>query len=368
MQKAETKNVQMKIAVDCGKFDTKVAVLSFGEEGESSYKRFKFRTKASDGTFIDDMLEKGTVIVEIDGKTYKVGPGATKAAEMETSKKSEIHKICTLTALAECMRSQEPTEIDVVIGIPYQICIIPEERIDYKNYILPDKEHTIKIMCNSKKDPTNVVFHIKKKLVYPESIGVLYMYPTISSELTGIVDIGNLNINNTYCDMFQPVQDKSFTEELGGEMLISGLAQTLSSELGSRVDTNLVAATLKKPLKDRFLVFKNKDEAISEKSKKIIDKYLEDYVRDIKEKLNVKKWPLDFMQLVFVGGTTSLVKNEIIKVFGENVFIPDDPEYANVEGFLKKMCADDKIDELSDLMLEYKGKLQKERSGEKLTQ
>ena len=50
------------------------------------------------------------------------------------------------------------------------------------------------------------------------------------------------------------------------------------------------------------------------------------------------------MQLAFIGGTTKLLKEEIKVVFGENVFIPDDPEYVNAEGFLKKLCASVNID------------------------
>ena len=44
------------------------------------------------------------------------------------------------------------------------------------------------------------------------------------------------------------------------------------------------------------------------------------------------------------ASTAKLLKNEIYEVFGEDTFIPEQPEYVNVCGFLKKMCADDGID------------------------
>ena len=86
------------------------------------------------------------------------------------------------------------------------------------------------------------------------------------------------------------------------------------------------------------------NEEIRDKSKKIIDEYLLEHVRTIKRKCDTRHWPLEFMDIVCVGGTSKLLKREIEEVFGVNTFIPEDPEYSNVRGFLKKLCADDGID------------------------
>ena len=48
--------------------------------------------------------------------------------------------------------------------------------------------------------------------------------------------------------------------------------------------------------------------------------------------------------LLSTGGTAKLLVHEIHAVFGEHAFIPEDPEYVNVDGFLRKMCADFGID------------------------
>lgn len=39
------------------------------------------------------------------------------------------------------------------------------------------------------------------------------------------------------------------------------------------------------------------------------------------------------------GGTAKLLEREIRKVFGENVAVYDEPEFLNVTGFLKRLCA-----------------------------
>ena len=330
------------IGIDSGKFQTKGA--SYNDETRD-YVTVKFRTKASAGEFRDDMLGAATYLAEVDGKVYKVGYEARKEAELETSKKSEIHKVSTLATIASILADGHKEKdfdeaVNVVAGIPYQTCCVVSERLEYKDYILPKGPITVTVKRTSTEDPIPVTFHFEKRLVYPESIGVTYMYPKQLSGVSGIVDIGNLNINNTYCDSFSLIEENSFTDEMGGKILISGLAQQLSSEMGARVSDDLVAKTLMKKKEERFLVATNGAKGVAEKSKAIIDAYLLEHVEGIKRKCDARHWPLSFMNIVVIGGTAELLKYELREVFGENIFIPERPEFVNVEGFLKKLCAD----------------------------
>lgn len=335
------------VAVDCGKYDTKVAVY---DAETAEYKRFKFRTKVSSGTFEDDMLGANTYLSKIgEGAVCKVGAEARKEAELETSKRSDIHKTCTLTAIALAIaeghvEQDYDEEVNVVVGIPYQTCCIVEERLAYKDYILPKEPQKIQVKTSSSGPVVDVSFHFGKRLVYPESIGVLYRYPQKLSGITGVIDIGNLNINAAYCDSFMITEESSFTDELGGKILISGLAQQLTTEMNARCSEDLVAKVLTRGLENRCLNAKNGDKTIDEKSRKIIDAYLLEHTEMIKRKCDSKRWPLSFMNLAMIGGTSQLLSRELKIVFGENIFIPGKPEFVNVEGFLKKMCADDNIE------------------------
>ena len=59
------------IAIDCGKFNTKVS--AYNSETEKVLQ-FRQRTKICDGTFDDDMFDKGTYITQVDGgNVYKIG-------------------------------------------------------------------------------------------------------------------------------------------------------------------------------------------------------------------------------------------------------------------------------------------------------
>ena len=329
-------------AVDCGKYNTKAAYVT-----DNAVERFKFRTKISPGTFDDDMFGKGSFIVQVDdGPVFKVGSEGKTEPVLETSKKSEVHRVCTMAAIGSMCGITGMQEVNIAIGIPLQLCENPEERIAYKDYILgkEGESHTVRIKTSPDEEVKEITFRFAKRYVYPEGIGVIYEYPSRLSGPTAIIDIGNLNINNSYVDRFNINAESCFTDELGGKILISELAETLTTELGSRVDENLVASLLLRPYESRELVPRSGDRAVADKSRQIIDRYLIDHVTKIKRKCDTRHWPLNFMDVVCVGGTSKLLARELKIVFGEDTFIPQDPEYTNVMGFLKRMCASLNID------------------------
>lgn len=325
------------IAVDSGKYATKVAVY---DKEKESVKMFKLRTKIGAGNFKDDALEASTIIAEYNGKVYKVGNGALQEAELNTSKASEVHKICTLAAIAMCTSSNEVDEVHAAIGIPVKEWENVEKRLEYKNYILPDEEVCIKVMTKSGLDPVEKRFRIVSKHVYPESQGALFLKHVVpfNSGSVAVMDLGNLNINCTCWNNRELDRQYSLTDELGGNILISGLSQELSAAF-SRCDENYVAKVLRLPKNERMLKPNRPNPEIEEESKKMINEYLLNHVKMIKRKCDAKRWSLDFMELVFIGGTSSLLKDEIHEIFGEEAYIPEHPEYANVAGFLRVMCA-----------------------------
>ena len=331
------KSTDRYIAVDCGKFGTKVAIYN----SETNHiSKFQFRTMMDNGNFLDDALERNTFIAEYDGKTYKVGNGATKEATLETTKTSEIHKVATLCAIALLVNDGD--NVHVAIGCPVKVFEVVEKRIEYKDFILPQGEVTIKLKIKSDAEPITKTFNIipTSRFVYPETAGVLYLdMKKYADNTCGIIDIGGLNSNGCQYEDFEILHKYSFTNEFGGNNLVSGLSQDLTSAFGARCSEDYIRKLIRLPLDQRKLVPNNGNAEIQEKSKNIITEYMIDYVKDIKRSCDAKNWPLEYMDLTFVGGTTKILENEIKKVFGENIYIPQNPEYANVLGFLRRLCA-----------------------------
>lgn len=336
------------IAIDCGKYNTKTN--SFDGQKE---KKFAFRTKFSEGTFDDDMVGKGSYIVQIDdGPVYKVGYKGHISPDMEDTKKTDIHRICSLAACAIALGDGDHPDVHAAIGMPVSKIDIVKERKEYKDFIFGEEgvTHTVVYMGDDLVKHT-ITFCFTVRNVYPEGIGVVYEHSKRCGGQVGVIDIGNLNVNALYVNNGIPEDDMCFTDKGGGNEIMDSLANELTRLLGSTVTPNIVAQALLLPTKpghtyeDRHLITAGgRNKAVEAKSKEIIDRELQDHVESIKAKCkSIGKWPLDFMNLVFVGGTTVLLQKEIRECFGENCFIPEDPAFENASGFLKLLCWSDGI-------------------------
>lgn len=330
------------IAVDPGKHATKVAIY---DKEKNETKVFSFKTRFNDGDFEDDSLEKNTFICEVDGKVYKVGNAATTQAEQVTSKQTEIHKLCGLIGIALCCSDGEVDNVHVAVSIPVKEWEVVEKRNAYKAYMLPEGTQKIKVKTSSAGEIKEKSFNIVSRYAFPESQGALFLDNAEDNveSMAAIVDIGHLNINCTIWDNFELDRKASVTNELGGGILISGLSQMLSAEF-SRCDEKYVEKLLlREDHNDRCLKPKNPDAYpdMEDRSRKLIKEYLLSHVRDIKACLDARKWSLDFMNLIFMGGTSMILEDEIREVFGSEVYIPEHAEFANALGFLRILCTKD---------------------------
>lgn len=337
------------IAIDSGKFATKVAEYI---KSENRVKKFSLRTKVSEGDFRDDAIEDKTVVVQIDGTTYKIGNGARgSGAELETNKKSDMHRLCTMTAIAMLASSNEKDEIYVAIGLPAKDWSVVSKRMDFKEYILPEGDVTVSIKKDSNSPVVKKTFTIKGKYVFPESIGALFMDETIDmispTSITGVIDLGNLNLNATLWQGTELVQDKSCTADLGGAILIQELSQEITSNIVT-CDELLTANILKSSTEDRHLPDNiNLTKEQVEESRVLIKRVLKQHAEKVKRCCHARNWSLDITRIIAIGGTSQDIAEELHEVFGNITILPDST-YCNVLGYLRMMCA--RIPEINDII------------------
>ena len=323
------------IAIDAGKSATKVAMF---HSGNKEAKTFSFATKISQGDFRDDALEKKTAIAKINGVTYKIGNGATKMAGLETSKNSDIHRNCILAAIAMACAEKEDNKVHAAIGMPVSEWENVAKRVAFKKFIFPEKEYTIEVKTGVERPIQKKTFSIESIHVYPETQGALFIGDTVDSGDAAVIDLGFQNNNCTVWSDFELNHKYSITGNLGGGRLLANIARNLSREFTFCDETTVMNILLKKE-EERFLIAnKDPDGKIKEKSHQIIMDTMMNYVKDIRRDCDAAEWPIDYMKLYFIGGTSLLLKNEIIKVFGDGIYIPEKPEYANCLGFLRVMC------------------------------
>ena len=162
------------VAIDTGKFATKVASY---DANKKATKKFSIRTAHCEGDFRDDAVEENTVIIQVgEGEVYKVGNGARGiGAELTTDKKLEVHRVCAMTALASVASKKEEDEFYVAVLLPAKDWASVPKREDFRDFILPEGKVSVKIKGSGDSPIMEKTFTIKKKYVFPESMGATLM-------------------------------------------------------------------------------------------------------------------------------------------------------------------------------------------------
>lgn len=324
------------IGIDAGKYAVKAAAY---DKETNKIKKFSFKTKICNGDMRDDALESNTNLVSYGDVTYKIGDGARgNGAELQTSKMDDIHKFCILTAIAKFCEDDILEEVNIAIGLPASEWAVVSKREDYKAFMFSDDVIEIWIREDNSMIMHKKRFKIINKFVLPESIGALFMddSPVISKDsYVGVLDLGNLNLNATLWQGTELCQDDSLTDELGGSILTQGLSQELSAEF-SRCNEDMTSQILGREKELRYLTSNTRD--IKEESAALINKYLLEHAKKIKRVCDGKRWPLDYMNIIAIGGTSVILANELREVFGD-ITILNNSYFCNALGFLRIMCS-----------------------------
>lgn len=322
------------IAVDAGKGSTKIAYYA---QGCTSAKAVLFRTKVSAGDFRDDALEQHTILMEYEGVTYKIGNGATREATQETTKQDDIHRLCAIASIAMCCSSKEKEVVHAAIGMPVNEWENVAKRVAFKDYIFPKGEVHVKLKISSDSPVVEKVFTIASTHVYPETQGALFIDEETKLGKVGVIDLGHKNNNCTIWEEGELQHKYSITGNLGGGRLSANIARALTKEF-TYCDEDTVIRLLAGPKDERFLHSNRHDESVENRSREIINEELLKHVKDIRRACDLAEWPVDYMSLYFIGGTSTILSDQVIDVFGNGIYIPHRPEFANALGFLRVMC------------------------------
>ena len=303
------------IAVDTGKFATKAVTL----RGDGSERFITFRTK-SEETQRSEAQGK-SYIVEYKGKRYLVGEQA-EVSSAKLTKAEDIHRISTYTAIHQLANGDDT--VVVAIGCPLSVFENPESKEAYKKYMFPDRQIEIKVNETTKK------LTILSVIVFPESSGIIYLDRKYESMSAGIIDIGGLNVNACVYNKTMPIISTLFTENLGSNVL----AQNLKNALATKYGEDIPQWMMEDILREGYVVDNMESSGIREGSKEFIADFKRKHIESIIKKCEANGWNLRLTRLVFTGGTSELLRNEILQVI-PGAIICEEPEKVNVRGFLK---------------------------------
>lgn len=315
------------ISIDAGKFDCKAIML----KTDGTEKKLSFRTKMS-GTIDRNVTHPDkSFIVKYEGHTYMVGDDASDTSvSYTTSKMDLLHKVVTYTAIGNLIDNGD--QINLVIGCPLSIYANVQKKNEYRDYIAP-RQTQIKVSING----IDKTFVINRVYVCPESSGVIYGDSMKYSDTSvGVIDIGGLNVNACIFEEDTPKIEYSFTEELGSNKMMVEVQTALETEFA----TNINSVAMNDLKRDGYLHGKYK-----ERSTEIFEKMKKDHLTKILESCVRHGWTLDMMSLVFIGGSSVLLKNEItdlVKTKGYDIdldVIDPNCNFLNAQGFMEYLKA-----------------------------
>lgn len=317
--------MERNIAVDSGKFATKSAMLKASGE----VKTDSFLTRLDKKEIVEGFgRDKNTHSVIYEGESYILGEGAETKADTVTSKETDIHKIATYAAIANFIDNGDV--VNVAAGCPLSIYSNSEKVAEYRDFLFPTgKQITITV------DGVEKMFGIKKGKIFPEGSGVVLLNadkPEYKNVPVGVIDIGGLNCNGCIYKNGTPLTFTAFTNRMGGNVMVDEMRkqlQTLSSD-GDPIPGFIMDTAIE-------FGYIQGDEKIKQMSIRVMDKVRKEHLKKILDDCQRRQWKLNMMPIIFTGGTSLRLKNEIEELCGGTAvmsLITEDVAFTNVKGFL----------------------------------
>lgn len=301
----------LKISIDSGKHTTK----SFFKDSEGNIVKDAIPTKMSS---TDELLptSPNSYIVSMGGSNERYVLGASGIDyDYSTNKAIDLHRFAIYTLIHKYALNNQI--VHLTIGCPLSIFHNVEAREKYRNFIYGEKTISFTVNGETKQ------FILENVKVVPEGSGFLLKNSNIyQNRIVGIVDIGGLNLNGCIYNKLVPDKSTYFTENKGSHILRNDLRIALNEEYGAELGDNI----MEQVLADGYL------KKFPEKSKAFIDNFYRAFLEvNIKNSMKKKGWATDYMDIVFVGGGSLLLKEHIKAVF-PNAIIAENAQWENVEG------------------------------------
>lgn len=301
------------VAVDPGKF-----AIKFVTSGDDTVKSLRSKLYSlNDNEQFDP--QGNSVYITYDGKNYIIGDQGV-AVDQDFSKKTILHKIGLMAALSKFVKDGDTVRL--VLGCPASVYKDKGARENYRDF-MTDRGN-LKFETNTDKYDISVI----STLVLPESSGAPYVYPQyFKDSRVAVVDIGGLNLNFSVYNNLVLELDSMRTVNYGGYMIEDMVKDKFSARFG---------VALSQPDYEQVLIndglFKNG--TIIPESTDLLHELFHEFAADISKVVKSFDYDLSLMKVLFIGGSSALLKNDITE-FIPHAMIRSECAEVNVTGFLK---------------------------------
>ena len=301
------------IAVDPGKFAIKSATLDDPNVLTLRSKLYSL----NDNEQFDP--QGNSVYITYEGKNYIIGDQGV-AVDQDFSKETILHKVGLMASLSRFIKDGDAVRL--VLGCPASIYKDKTAREHYRDFMTDNGN--LKFETNTDKYDVSIV----STLVLPESSGAPYVYPQyFKDSRVAVVDIGGLNLNFSVYNNLVLELDSMRTVNYGGYMIEDMVKDKFSGRFG----VALSQADYEQVLVNDGL-FKNG--TILPESTDLLHELFHQFAADISKVVKSFDYDLSIMKVLFIGGSSNLLKNDITE-FIPHAMIRNDCAHVNVTGFLK---------------------------------
>lgn len=319
------------ISVDAGKGNTKASFL----KADGTIKHNLFPTKYRSAC-PESEVNSNEILVEMNGECYIIGTGSQgKDEALNISKESPLHRFCTMAAIANFIDNGD--EVCIIVGCPANIYNNPKRKEQYRNYLVPEGPVNFRFKLPGDTKMREKNFKIKKSVVAMEGMGIFFLENRrFASGFTAVVDIGSLNVNGEYFENGAIIPEYTVTTNDGFQSLVTLITSTLSTEFGDDIKEVTIESKLKN--RERSINSTTYPNAKAE-SPAIFDSAIKNYIDKVFVSIKAKNWDLANCNLIFIGGTSDCIRNEIeayclAHSYGESIYFPENPIFANADGFV----------------------------------
>ncbi|KRU40012.1 ParM/StbA family protein [Clostridium sporogenes] len=315
--------MKILLSVDAGKNTFKAIGKEIGTE---DVKKISFPSKYNETKDINEEYEGNSHMIILDDTITILGDAGLEY-DYDSDKEKDIHKLSTYIAITQLLEPNEPNkpntenEVYMVLACPIDFIATKELKDNYKEFI-GNKGNLIKVNADGK----DYSFTIKDITVKQEGAGVIFNNAEkYMNKEVALIDLGGVNFSFCIYNNCIPVKNTRFARDFGGNYLNNITVNALRGFTKGKAITSQLA--LQSLIEDCLTLANVKDSKSMSEIQKIKTKYLTKIVDEIKK----AGQSIEVVEPVFCGGTTSLIKETILREIPHAIVV-DNPQWESVQG------------------------------------
>jgi plasmid segregation protein ParM len=321
------------VGVDDGFACTDVVVMDGGKVVKTAVVTSRARSGEANTTVIGGSEAETVPVFESEGETWTVEDGTgSDSARFDRYPFSSMNRAIVHQALR--MAGLAGRDVHIATGLPLAKFYIGGK--PNSAYIAEKKASLLKPVVAIDGQPTaNVVAHD----VFPEGLAAWVDYAVAdgkmrvtAKETVGVIDIGG---RTTDCAVV--LEDRRIDHPRCGSAMAGAL--DVVAEIATKLSTRLNGAAISEALVDkalragvRTLSVRGKTVDFSDLLETALTQTLGKVKQEVSRRFGGAE---DLERIILVGGGAYLFQAALLKDFPDQLYVPEQPEFANARGFAK---------------------------------